>query len=436
MVMRSMTWRPLVTGERCAAIATIVREIAAAVDATPPNGAYDLADRALLHAYAAEADIAPDLDDRAGEALSDAVAAFASSPSRPGLFGGAAGIGWRVAHLAAEEEAALVCGKLDAELLRLVVAGSAEYDLISGIAGFGVYALARGDAGRPLASAVLDQLARMAKPRRGGLALHTPPEWLPAWQRAEAPDGYWNLGLAHGMPGVAALLARFVAAGVEADRAREMLEGVVGFLLAIEPTTTGERFPAWVAGDPDADLPAIPDSDRRGRLAWCYHDLGVSVALLSAAHAANNPAWHAGALALARVCAQRTDAEAQIRDAGICHGAIGTAHVFDRLWQATGDEVFAAAAGRWLERGLAMRMDHPIAGFPASSVVDGVEHWIADPSLLSGASGIALVLHSMITNIEPAWDRLLLADLDPAWRPSVDSLLPAVHVERSRPPAN
>ena len=109
-----MSWRPLVSAERGETIAAIIREIVAAVGATPPVGAYDLADRALLHAYTAEADIAPDPEDRAGQALVDAVTAFAQGPIRPALFGGAAGIGWRVAHLAAEEDAALVCSKIDA----------------------------------------------------------------------------------------------------------------------------------------------------------------------------------------------------------------------------------------------------------------------------------------------------------------------------------
>ena len=408
-----MTWRPLVTGERRAELAALVRDIVEAVDAAPPAGAYDLGDRALLRAYAAEAGIVPDPDDRGGEALGGAVTEFAAAPIRPGLFGGAAGVGWRVAHLAAEDDAELVCSRIDAALLQHIASGSAEYDLIGGLVGFGAYALARGEAGRPLATAVLDAIAATARPRPGGLSLHTPPDWLPAWQRAEAPHGYWNIGLAHGVPGVAALLARFVTAGIAADRARELLDGVVGFLLGFEPAANGARFPAWLAGPPDGALPAIPETERRGRLAWCYQDLGASIALLSAARAADNPSWHAEALALARACASRTDAQAQIRDAGLCHGALGAAHLFDRLWQATGDQVFERAARHWLDRGLALRSDRPIAGFPASSIEDGIENWIADPSLLAGASGVALVLHSMITSVEPGWDQLLLVDLDP-----------------------
>jgi hypothetical protein len=41
--------------------------------------------------------------------------------------------------------------------------------------------------------------------------------------------------------------------------------------------------------------------------------------------------------------------------------------------------------------------------------------------LLNGASGIALVLHSMITDVEPGWERLRLADLaEASSRPTAD----------------
>jgi hypothetical protein len=321
-------------------------------------------------------------------------------------------VGWRVAHVAAEEDAALVCGKIDGELARLT-AEEPDYDLISGLVGFGVYALARGEAGRPIASAVMDRLAAMARPRRGGLAIHTAPERLPAWQRAEAPQGYWNFGVAHGMPGVAALLARFVAAGVEVERAGALLEGIMQCLLTIEPAATGEKYPPWLTGRAEAELGAIPDGERSGRLAWCYGDLGASLALFSAAQATGNAMWRDEAIALARGCAARGEAKAQLRDTAICHGALGAAHQFNRLWQATGDEGFATAARHWLDRGLAMRRDHPVAGFPSCLFEDGVENWVADGTLLSGAAGVALILHAMITRTEPLWDRLLLIDLEP-----------------------
>ena len=65
-----------------------------------------------------------------------------------------------------------------------------------------------------------------------GSAWFTPPERLPEWQREIHTRGYYNLGVAHGLPGVVPVLAGACVAGVAAERARPLLESSVSFLLA------------------------------------------------------------------------------------------------------------------------------------------------------------------------------------------------------------
>jgi hypothetical protein len=404
-----MPWRPLITGDQVATIHAVIREVVAAVEEVPATQIGDLVDRAVLHAYAGRAEIAPAAEDRGAASLAAAVAALARSLSRPGLYGGAAGVGWCVCHLASGDTADLVCQRVDAVLLRLLADWRDDYDLTRGLVGLGVYAVARGEAGHALARRILDELVRTARPCGAGLAWHTPPERMAPEQRPNAPDGTWNMGLAHGVPGVIALLARYLHAGVDPVRTRQLLDGAVSFLLTAEPPRDDGRFPSWHAGGPDG--PSVPPHHpSRARLAWCYNDLGVAVALLSAAIVTGEPRWRADALALAHASAGRSIQEALFDDTAICHGALGAAHLFNRLGHATGDDAFFTAARRFLDHGLAMRSDQPIAGFPAAASRDPVR-WLADASLLSGATGVALVLHSMITDVEPAWDQLLLADL-------------------------
>src|SRR6185295_13537864 len=105
---------------------------------------------------------------------------------------------------------------------------------IGGLVGFGVYALER--LPRPSAVACLEQvvasLAETAERRDSGTTWWTDPGWLPPWQSKPAPNGYYNLGLAHGVPGVIALLGAACAAGVAADIARPLLDGAVAWLMA------------------------------------------------------------------------------------------------------------------------------------------------------------------------------------------------------------
>lgn len=409
--MSEPTWRPVITdAAQRARLLDVVREIVAAMrDVTPMEGSLDArVDRAILRTYLSQDGAVPDDEDEGGAQLASAVTTFGAGGFPPSLFAGASRVGWGVAHLAGGEEADEVCAAIEQALMRRLAETpwTADYDLIVGLVGIGVCGLERSEheGGRALVTRVLDRLEETAQPRGAGIAWHTAPELLPEWQRALAPEGYWNLGLAHGNPGVIALLARAIAHGVDATRARAMLDRVVAFLLDAEPPRERGRYPSWQ-----------PAGNERGstRLAWCYGDLGVSIALLSAAQATGEARWRDEAMTLARACATRTFEEASVADAGLCHGTVGAAHVFNRLWHATGEDVFADAARTWIDHTLRIRNDHPIAGFPAAARDPGRPDvtWNADETLLSGAVGIALALHAAASEVEPSWDRLLLADL-------------------------
>jgi hypothetical protein len=407
-------WQPLITDpDRRAAIAGVIVDIVAETAAWRRDHEavtdHD-ADYATLRIYAATDDTVPDPDDEAGQALERAVTGIADR-SGPTLYGGAARVAFAVGHLSAGDDADLACEMIERSLLRFVEQPSAAYDLISGYVGLAVPVLQRIADGKPspsseaLARNILDHLERLARPMASGLSWHTPPELLPEWQRALAPDGYTNLGLAHGIPGIVAILARYIAADLDAGRARVLLDGAVAYLRSVARPQVGSRYPAW--------LPSA-GSDTLSRVAWCYGDLGVSVALMSAATATHRDDWRTFALELAHGMAARPFEASQVVDTGLCHGAAGVAHLFNRLAQASGDHALAGVADTWFGRTIAMRRSDPIAGFPRAIPVDGVVSFEPAPDLLTGAIGVALALHAAISPIEPAWDQLLLADLSPA----------------------
>jgi hypothetical protein len=158
------------------------------------------------------------------------------------------------------------------------------------------------------------------------------------------------------------------------------------------PDGASSRFPATIA--PGREL-------RPARAAWCYGDPGVAAALhLAGATDA--------AIALARESAARPAEDAAVRDAGLCHGAAGLLHVFNRLWQASGDEALAAAARRWFAHALGLRRAEGVAGFPSWVGAFADHEWDADPGVLAGAAGVALAFVAAATDIAPAWDRFLL----------------------------
>ncbi len=88
--------------------------------------------------------------------------------------------------------------------------------------------------------------------------------------------------------------------------------------------------------------------------------------------------------------------EVRAVDLSLCHGTAGTAHLFNRLFQATGEPIFESAAVTWFLRTLDLARTAPIA---------------ADPGFLTGGAGIGLALLAAIHPSEPEWDRLLLSSI-------------------------
>jgi hypothetical protein len=410
-----MSWQPLLQGackDRARVTVQGIREDLAAPGRAPaeePSLAGGSAGLAILHGYLAQAQHGQGHAE-AARCLGHALAAVADNPTVASLYSGLSGVGWTLAHLG--ERLPGLDGEEDLAQIDDVLLGHLDrspwpddYDLINGLVGLGVYALER--LPRPAAVAclqcVIDHLAQTAEHRPDGVTWWTDPAWLPPETRAESPRGYYNLGLAHGVPGVIALLGQACAAGVAVATAHPLLDGTVRWLLAQQRPG---GFPHWV-GPSGLDRPA--------RLAWCYGDPGVAAALLWAARCAREPAWEDEARAIARRAAARPPDQARVVDAGLCHGACGLGHLFNRLYQATGDARLAEAARFWFERALQMRQPgRGIGGYEAwLPGASGALTWEADPGLLTGAAGIALALLAATTAAEPAWDRILLVAVPP-----------------------
>lgn len=288
------------------------------------------------------------------------------------------------------------------------------YDLIDGLAGIGVYALER--RGRPTAlplmNALLDRWESTACEQAVGLAWPSGQSTRRAQGKdVPADDTYFNLGLSHGVPGVVACLARLHRIQEIRARVTPLLQGAVAWLCAQRPTgDVGNRgmYPDFVAAGVDPE-PA--------RLAWCYGDPGVAVAIVAAGQALARVDLVDFGLEVAHAAAARDVATSSVVDDGICHGTAGLVHVFHRLYRATGDPTCREAALAWLVRLLRRKDDVPnVAGFTTLCFErERAGEIIEDPAWLTGAAGVGLVLLSALTGPGdplPTWDRPLLLDLD------------------------
>jgi lantibiotic modifying enzyme len=362
-----------------------------------------MAGQALFHGYLSKAAGAERHAARAQQLLDEAIEALATAPLRPALYSGFTGVAWAAEHLSrlldGEVEDEDMNEEIDQALLTALDRFSwvGDYDLISGLVGFGVYALERFP--RPSAvrclEVIIDRLDGSAEKNGQEVTWFRPPEVLPSASRERTPHGYYDLGVAHGVPGIIALLADACRLRVRQDRARPLLEGAVRWLASQH--LEGHRvacYPSWVGS-------GIVEA-RPSRLAWCYGDPGIAATLLYAARAVGVEEWEGTALAIAAHAASVAPEDAGVRDVGLCHGALGLAHLYNRIHQAGGGELFADAARLWYRLGLEMRNSE-----------GGIAGWAVDPGFLTGAAGIGLALLAAVTSVEPEWDRLLLVAIPP-----------------------
>lgn len=414
------TWSPILEGEDAALADAAVTAVAEAILERPAlpsrNASAGLAGGqagiALFYEYLDRARPGAGYGEVAQERLERAIDILSSTAHDPSLFAGFAGVSWAVEHLqggpAEGEDEEDPNEDIDAALLELLrkTPWPHDYDLVAGLVGHGVYALER--LPRPSAAAclelVVERLAEIADRRPEGVAWHTPLALVPELNRPWYPEGLDNLGVAHGTPGVLALLARICASGVAAERSRALLADGVSWLLAQKMTGNEISIFPYAVGSGFKIRPA--------RTAWCYGDPGIALALLAAARAVGEPAWEREALALARAAARRPPENCNVNDAGLCHGAAGLGHLLNRLYQATGEPEFLEAARAWLRRALSYREPgRGIGGFLAYTTVDeSFEEmgWIDDAGFLIGSAGMALILLAATSGVEPAWDRVLL----------------------------
>jgi hypothetical protein len=341
-----------------------------------------------------------------------------------GLFGGLAGLGWTIEHLSQvltrasspatdterddEDDDEDANADVDSALMMYLRRGHPRhYDLITGLVGIGIYFCERLPA--PTAAEgvrlVFDGLERLAEqPAPGQVTWHTPADDLPEWQRELCPAGYYNLGVAHGVPGVLFLLNELAATNlIDRERLEPLLaQGVTWLLAQQRPPSARTLFGSWVVS-------GVESAD--SRLAWCYGDLGILGILAQLVQRVPHAGWQPRVDAILNHCLAWPVMSSVIIDAPLCHGAIGVAHIFNRFYQTTGDLRCHRAAVDWYERTLAMRQPGTgIGGFVSLTRPDGRGPMISLPSVafLDGALGIALALLAALTPIEPEWDRLLL----------------------------
>ena len=226
-------------------------------------------------------------------------------------------------------------------------------------------------------------------PNSGGMIIKWKSEIISGSFKAE---GY-NLGIAHGIPSILLFLSKLAPYPAFNKQCIILLEPACNYLLSCKHTNKNltASFPNWVIDNEQSSF--------NSRLAWCYGDLGVGIALLQTAKAINKEAIYSEAVSILSRSTQRKNAiEAGIKDPGLCHGSYGVMNIYLQVFKMSNEYIFKDSTDLWIESSLDM------IGFETKNKdFAGIE-----TNLLNGIPGIGLAIMSYLDNAYSRWKEAFL----------------------------
>ena len=214
-----------------------------------------------------------------------------------------------------------------------------------------------------------------------------------------------NLGMAHGSPGIILVLVEMMS--LLADNELETLVGsALEFLFQRESEEDSIAHGFYYRGYSGK----AGQKNRGPLLAWCYSDLGISMAYFKLWEITKDEMFFRRASRLARLSADRRDENTRVLCSGICHGAAGVAHMFNKIYQITKEERYKTAANYWF----GVLFDKFLLNANPDRLIevvnrryDGFEYH-SDNGIIEGLSGVGLALHSALSDTPPLWDKIFL----------------------------
>ncbi len=364
------------------------------------------AGNSIFHIYYSKVFQNEEHNDKAIELITDIFDKISKGFSFHTFAGGLAGIGWLIEFLTQNEfldcDTNETIGELDDYLHKLMIEEikHGNFDYLHGAGGIALYFLKRTNFSKreEYLSEFVDILDEIS------IKENNTCKWISDINvKDDKKEEVYNLSMSHGISSIISVLSKIYKQNINKEKTRNLLEGAVNYLLSNEQDHNefNSYFPGTVA---------LKDhKPGKGRLAWCYGDLGVGVALWNASKSLDNKDLENKSIEILLFTAQKRDLkENMVVDAGICHGTVGNAHIFKRMYINTGIEEFNNTAEYWYDETLKMaKHEDTLSGYK-SFRTEEYGGWKEEFGFLEGIAGIGLSLLSAISDIDPKWDEILL----------------------------
>jgi len=275
------------------------------------------------------------------------------------------------------------------------------YDAIQGIVGIGVYCLERKE--EPdlleLLHHIIKRLIRLTDP------IESEHRKVPGWflpndlqvtqeDLKKFPKGSFNLGVAHGIPGVLAFLSLALLNGIEQPEQRNAITCIADWIKGHRHEHQEHLF--WgthISFEEEFEIPRSKRCLSTRRSAWCYGTTGVARSLYLAGKAIKDPELKSYAMDSFCSIFQQTRQEWNLPSPTFCHGLTG---LLMTTWMMLQDEpsIFLEEKVRLLREFLleSYREAYPFGFKNLEPCRKGGCSEVSQLSLIEGASGILLTL--------------------------------------------
>jgi len=196
----------------------------------------------------------------------------------------------------------------------------------------------------------------------------------------------YNVCLSHGISSIIIFIAKFINHYKNNTKAHYILNGAVNYILSQE--INHKEYGSFFPNQSKANI-------SKSRLAWCYGDLGVAYSLWKAGLIIGNDKWKTKGLDILVQTTNRTVLQDEsVGEASICHGTSGIAMFNNSIYKKTKLDCFKQSRDFWIDQTIE---------FLVNKIGKN-----RDYSLLTGISGIGLVLLSYISDDDQDWDEIFL----------------------------
>ena len=352
--------------------------------------------------------------DLASKLLEDTISESNLIGNNCNLANGFSGLGWLFQHLVnidfLHPREIEVLDIIDEVIYNSLEVNAKNYDLLYGLMGKGVYFLERKNSDYYMKALVkiVNLIYENAKIPTSKHAY-----WIDSLNSELNGDSTISLGLAHGVSGIVSFLIEVNQRGIESLKTRELIDKAVRWIFEQK----------LISRDRTSIFPAYKDEKGPSRMAWCQGDLGILMML----EKLNKRDLLADKIQLLECCLDRgiessyvdyqNQAHDELLDVTFCHGTSGILHLFNRMSKK--DWINNTVRMQyWLKKTLDSISANKGTALSKTGVTtfslekDNMEKiWVEDFGLIDGASGVGLVLLSLLYPQECNWDKIFLTNM-------------------------